>query len=225
MSRCGPSWRKLHEQLGVTTVYVTHDQVEAMTLGHRVAILMDGRLQQVDTPHGLFHRPANLFVAALIGVHIDEPGRCAPRRWLGQVRGRLLALPESSPLAGLERDVILGMRPTCFEHSTTSNLDLPRIRVRPDVVEDLGAEYHVIFTVDAPRVSSDAVRAAAESDDGDEGKLFAEDRATFTVVLDARQPVSAGAEVEFAVDHRRLHFFDPETGLALDGTGRSTIAA
>ena len=69
------------------------------------------------------------------------------------------------------------------------------------------------------------MRAAAESDDGDEGKLFAEDRAIFTVVLDARQSVSAGTEVELAVDHRRLHFFDPETGLALDGAGRSTVAA
>jgi multiple sugar transport system ATP-binding protein len=216
---------KLHERLGVTTVYVTHDQVEAMTLGQRVAVLMDGTLQQVDTPHGLFHRPANLFVAAFIGS--PSMNLVDARLEGGSVRFAdvSLALPESSPLAGLDREVILGMRPTCFEHSTTSNLDLPRIRVRPDVVEDLGPEYHVIFTVDAPRVSAEAVRAAAESDEGDEGKLFAEDRAIFTVVLDARQSVSAGTEVELAVDHRRLHFFDPETGLALDGAGRSTVAA
>jgi multiple sugar transport system ATP-binding protein len=186
---------------------------------------MDGTLQQVDTPHGLFHRPANLFVAAFIGS--PSINLVDARLEGGSVRFAdvSLALPESSPLAGLDREVILGMRPTCFEHSTTSNLDLPRIRVRPDVVEDLGPEYHVIFTVDAPRVSAEAVRAAAESDEGDEGKLFAEDRAIFTVVLDARQSVSAGTEVELAVDHRRLHFFDPETGLALDGAGRSTVAA
>ena len=210
---------KLHERLGVTTVYVTHDQVEAMTLGQRVAVLLDGTLQQVDTPHNLFHRPANLFVAAFIGS--PSMNLVDARLDGGSVRFAdvSLALPESSPLAGLDRDVILGMRPTCFEHSTTSNLDLPRIRVRPDVVEDLGPEYHVIFTVDAPRVSAEAVRAAAESDEGDEGKLFAEDRATFTVVLDARQSVSTETEVELAVDHRRLHFFDPETGLALDGAG------
>ena len=216
---------KLHERLGVTTVYVTHDQVEAMTLGQRVAVLLDGTLQQVDTPHNLFHRPANLFVAAFIGS--PSMNLVDARLGGGSVRFAdiSLALPESSPLAGLDRDVILGMRPTCFEHSTTSNLDLPRIRVRPDVVEDLGPEYHVIFTVDAPRVSAEAVRAAAESDEGDDGKLFAEDRTTFTVVLDARQSVSAGTEVELAVDHRRLHFFDPETGLALDGAGRSTVAA
>jgi multiple sugar transport system ATP-binding protein len=216
---------KLHERLGVTTVYVTHDQVEAMTLGQRVAVLLDGTLQQVDTPHSLFHRPANLFVAAFIGS--PSMNLVDARLDRGSVRFAdvSLALPDSSPLAGLDRDVILGMRPTCFEHATTSNLDLPRIRVRPDVVEDLGPEYHVIFTVDAPRVSAEAVRAAAESDEGDEGKLFAEDRAIFTVVLDARQSVSAGTEVELAVDHRRLHFFDPETGLALDGAGRSTVAA
>ena len=216
---------KLHERLGVTTVYVTHDQVEAMTLGQRVAVLMDGTLQQVDTPHGLFHRPANLFVAAFIG---------SPSMNLVDARidgGSIsfadvsLALPESSPLAGLDRNVILGMRPTSFEHPTTSNLDFPRLRVRPDVVEDLGPEYHVVFTVDAPRVSADAVRAAADVDEGDEGKLFAEDRAIFTVVLDARRSVSVGTEVELAVDHRSLHFFDPETGLAIDGLGRSTVAA
>jgi multiple sugar transport system ATP-binding protein len=213
---------KLHERLGVTTVYVTHDQVEAMTLGQRVAVLLDGTLQQVDTPHSLFHRPANLFVAAFIGS--PSMNLVDARIDGGSVRFAdvSLALPESSPLAGENRNVILGMRPTSFEHSTNSNLDFPRLRVRPEVVEDLGAEYHVIFTVDAPRVSSEAVRAATDVDEGDEGKLFADNRAIFTVVLDARRSVSSGTEVELAVDHRTLHFFDPETGLALDGVGRRT---
>ena len=91
---------KLHERLGVTTIYVTHDQVEAMTLGQRVAVLRDGTLQQVDTPHNLFHRPANLFVAAFIGspsmnlVDAEIDG--------GEVRfaDLSLALPDSSPFAG-----------------------------------------------------------------------------------------------------------------------------
>ena len=83
----------------------------------------------------------------------------------------------------------------------------------------------MIFTVDAPRVSADAVRAATDVREDDEGKLFAHDRAVFTVVVDARQSVRPGTEFELAVDNRSLHFFDPETGLALDGAGRSTVAA
>jgi multiple sugar transport system ATP-binding protein len=204
---------KLHERLGVTTVYVTHDQVEAMTLGQRVAVLRDGLLQQVDTPHALFHTPANLFVAAFIGspsmnlVDADVDG--------GVVRfaGHELPLPATSPLAGSNRRVVLGIRPTSFEHVAASP-ELPRMRVRVDVVEDLGAENHLIFAIDAPRVSADAVRAAADIGADDEGKLFATDqRAVFTAVVDAKPATTPGSDIELAVDTAGLHFFDPATGL------------
>jgi multiple sugar transport system ATP-binding protein len=210
---------KLHERLGVTTLYVTHDQVEAMTLGQRVAVLRDGTLQQVDTPHNLFHRPANLFVAAFIGspsmnlVDAQIDG--------GAVRFAdvSLALPESSPFAGLNRPVILGIRPTNFEHSAFGDPSHPKLSVRPDVVEDLGAESHVIFTVDAPAVSAEAVRAAADLAEGDEGKLFADDRAVFTACLDTRDNLASGKELEVSVDNTRFHFFDPATGLTLEAGG------
>src|SRR6185436_7205564 len=117
----------------------------------------------------------------------------------------------------------LGIRPTDFEHGTTAEPGLPRVRVKPDVVEDLGSEHHVIFTLDAPRVTAEAVRAA--SDEDDEGKLFADDRAVFTAVLDARHAIASGPEVELAVDSQRLHFFDPATGLALAGASRSAVAS
>ena len=207
---------KLHERLRVTTVYVTHDQVEAMTLGQRVAVLRDGLLQQVDTPQRLFHQPANLFVAAFIGspsmnlvdAELDGSGV--------RFAGFELGLPSESPLVGLDRRVILGIRPTDFEHGASAEPELPRIRVRPDVIEDLGAEAHLIFTIDAPRVSAEAVRAATEAADEEEGKLFADDqRAVFTACLDARRALSAGQEVELAIDHKRFHCFDPATGLAL----------
>jgi multiple sugar transport system ATP-binding protein len=137
-----------------------------------------------------------------------------------------LALPASSPLAGLDRKVILGIRPTDFEHGSTAEPELPRIRVRSDVVEDLGSENHVVFTINAPRVSAEAVRAATEATDEDEGKLFADDqRAVFTAVLDARRDVRTGADVELAVDHRRFHFFDPATGLALEAGARAAVPA
>jgi len=217
---------KLHERLGVTTVYVTHDQIEAMTLGQRVAVMRDGLLQQVDTPQRLFRRPANLFVAAFIG---------SPSMNLvdAQVTGNHVRfadfdvpLPDASPVAGLDRRLILGIRPTDFEHGATADPDLPRICVGADVVEDLGAETHVIFTIDAPRVSAEAVRAATESGEDDEGKLFADDqRAAFTACLDARRAVAPGAQIELAVDHQRFHFFDPGTGLALDTAARASLVA
>jgi multiple sugar transport system ATP-binding protein len=214
---------KLHERLGVTTVYVTHDQVEAMTLGQRVAVLRDGTLQQVDTPHNLFHNPANLFVAAFIGS--PSMNLVDARVQNGSVRfaNMEMALPEASAIRGLDRDVILGIRPTSFEHAFAAPPDFPRVRVKPDVVEDLGAEYHVIFTVDAPRVSTDAVRAAADFNHEDEGKLFADDRAVFTVVVDARRPLESGSDVELAVDNKSLHFFDPATGSSLDQVVHSTV--
>ncbi|MGZ4381659.1 MAG: ABC transporter ATP-binding protein [Gaiellaceae bacterium] len=215
---------KLHERLGVTTLYVTHDQVEAMTLGQRVAVLRDGTLQQVDTPHNLFHRPANLFVAAFIGSPsmnlVDAQIDGAAVRFADVS----LALPEASPVAGLDRPVILGIRPTDFEHGAFGDPSHPKMSIRPEVVEDLGAESHVIFTVDAPAVSAEAVRAAADLAEGDEGKLFADDRAVFTACLDTRGELAAGVECEVAVDHTRFHFFDPATGLALDRGARAPQA-
>jgi multiple sugar transport system ATP-binding protein len=216
---------RLHERLGVTTVYVTHDQVEAMTLGQRVAVLRDGVLQQVDTPQNLFHRPKNLFVAAFIGS--PSMNLVEARIEDGSVRFAdvSLSLPSGSPLAGRSEPVILGIRPTDFEHAATAEAGLPRIRVLADVVEDLGAETHLIFSLDAPRVSADAVRAAVEAASDDEGQLFADDRASFTASIDSKRAVRTGEPVELAVDHRSLHFFDPDTGLALDTGARAPAAA
>jgi multiple sugar transport system ATP-binding protein len=214
---------KLHERLRVTTVYVTHDQIEAMTLGERVAVLRDGILQQVDTPQRLFRNPANLFVAAFIG---SPSMNLVDARLDGSTvsfAGFTVPLPDGSP-ARESGPVVLGIRPTDFVHGASADAALPRVRVTPDVVEDLGSEWHVIFTVDAPRVSADAVRAANEAQPGDEVALFAEDRAVFTAVLDARRPVAANADVELAVDPALFHFFDPETGLSLESGERRKVA-
>jgi multiple sugar transport system ATP-binding protein len=216
---------RLHERLGVTTVYVTHDQIEAMTLGQRVAILRDGVLQQVDTPKNVFRQPANLFVAAFIGspsmnlVEADVDGSSV------RFAGFDLPLPADSPAARAGRRLILGIRPTDFEHAAAADAGLPRIRVRPEVVEDLGTETHVIFTIEAPEVQADAVLAAADAQTEDEGKLFADDtRAVFTAQLDGRRAVSVGQELELAVDHRHLYFFDPKTGLTLGASERAPVA-
>jgi multiple sugar transport system ATP-binding protein len=93
-------------------------------------------------------------------------------------------------------------------------------------VEDPGSEHHVIFSIEAQRVSAEAVRAATEGAEDDEGKLFADDqRAVFTACIDARREVSAGQEVELAIDHRACHFFDPATGVALDRSARPAVVA
>jgi multiple sugar transport system ATP-binding protein len=216
---------KLHERLGVTTVYVTHDQVEAMTLGQRVAVLRDGVLQQVDTPQRLFRQPANLFVAAFIGSPSMNLVDAQVSQGVLRFAGYEVALPDSSPVAGRDRRVILGIRPTDFEHGIGADPALPRMRIKADVVEDLGSETHLIFTVDAPQVSAEAVRAATEGASEEEGKLFADDRAVFTAAVDAKRPVSPGQEVELALDHHHFHYFDPDTGLALDGAARRTLVA
>jgi len=185
-------------------------------------VLRDGTLQQFDTPHNLFHGPANLFVAAFIGSPSMNLVDARVEGDTVKFANVELALPASSPVAGLERDVILGLRPTCFQHAGGANPELPRFRVRPDVVEDLGDSCHVLFTVDAPRVTVEAVRAAADTED--EGKLFSEAGSVFTAVVDSRQRMTVGSDLDLAVDNTSLHFFDPGTGLALDGVPRSTVA-
>jgi multiple sugar transport system ATP-binding protein len=207
---------QLHERLASTTLYVTHDQVEAMTLGHRVAVLRDGVLQQCAPPEELYDRPANLFVAAFMGspamnlveAEVDEDGL--------RFGGHRLPLP---PGAALDQGrVIVGVRP--------SDLGLPgseaeagrgRLRVVVQVVERLGSERRVIFAVDAPPVVTDATRAAADDPaDAAGATLLADDRRSlFTAVLDGRAPVAIDEAIELGVDADRLHLFDPATGRTL----------
>jgi len=213
------SLARLHDRLRVTTVYVTHDQIEAMTLGQRVVVFRDGTIQQIDTPQNLFKSPANLFVASFIGspamnlahATIDD----------GQVRFADFGFAPPSGRELPRGDVIIGVRPTDFEHSATADPSLPRIRVRPDIVQEVGAETHVIFRLDAPPVTADAVRAAADADSDEQVFLADENRAEFTAQIDSRLPAAIGQELELAVHTGGLHFFDPETGNAI-GSGSAT---
>ena len=204
---------RLHERLGVTTIYVTHDQIEAMTLGQRVAVLRDGVLQQVDTPHALFWQPANLFVAAFIGspsMNLLEADLAD-----GVLRFAAEELPVPNAVGLGSRRVIFGVRPTDFALAAKADPRLPRMTVTAEVVEDLGSETHVIFPLDAPRVVAEAVRAAEQPIAGGE-TLFVDDRrALFTARIEAGGPIPPGATLELAVDTGRLHFFDPATGAVL----------
>ncbi len=205
------SLAQLHQRLGVTTVYVTHDQTEAMTLGQRVAVMRDGRILQCDSPQELYARPSDLFIAAFIGspaMNLVEafPGRDTLR--FGQFTLPVSRLP-------LHERVVLGIRPEVFRVGDGA---LPTIEVRVEVVEDLGSETHLFFHVDAPPITAEVLESAS-----DEGFLNA-DRSLFTARVDAGTPIRVGETVTLGVDVERFHYFDAGTGARLAGTPKPALA-
>jgi multiple sugar transport system ATP-binding protein len=197
---------RLHERLGVTTVYVTHDQIEAMTLGQRVAVLRGGVLQQCDTPEVLFEHPANLFVAAFIGspaMNLVEATVEDGEARFGTCR---VPLAPGSPLRGR---LVLGIRPHDLK------LGGAGIPGRVQVVERLGTETNVVVGIDAPRLRARALSDAIDAAPDDDILLAEDDRASFTVVAEARAEVAVGDRVDLTVDVARLQGFDIETGEAL----------
>src|SRR5262245_2543167 len=211
---------RLHERLPTTTVYVTHDQVEAMTLGQRVAVLKDGRIQQCDVPQRLFDEPSNLFVGAFIGSPAMNLVEATVAGGLVRFGQQEIQLEGVAP--GLEGEVVLGIRPTSMSLPEAHvNADWPRIAARIDIVEALGAERNVLFTVDAPPVTTEDVRAAIGGAGGaDEGRLLADDRrARFTARIHGPHPIVAGDTIELAIDTSQLHLFERGSGAALAWRG------
>jgi multiple sugar transport system ATP-binding protein len=229
------SLNQLHERLGVTTVYVTHDQVEAMTLGTRVCVLRDGRIQQVDTPQTLFEKPVNLFVAGFIGspamnfadaqlVRDDGPAVTFANYRLDVPPEEIDANPGLASYFG--KQVIVGIRPSDFEDASLSDGQGERMPVTVGVTEELGSEIHVIFTIDAPPVEHASLAQAAESsDDADEATAaLAGGKSLWTARVSARSRARAGQPLELSVDTHNLQFFDPVSGLAI-GHPEATQAA
>jgi multiple sugar transport system ATP-binding protein len=224
---------RIQDEIGVTTVYVTHDQVEAMTMGDRVAVLRRGVLQQADTPQYLYDHPRNLFVAGFIGspamnmvdADLTRSNGSAAVEFGGfrlEIPDQLLA--ERPDLQGhVGKKVILGIRPEDMEDTLLVS-DAPaerRIRATASLREDLGAEVLVHFAVSAPPVLTDDTRELA-SDVGQEILQTTEaNAATGTSIFLARLSPSSkareGDPIELAVDVNRLHFFDPDTGLGIYG--------
>ena len=207
------SLAQLHARLGVTTIYVTHDQTEAMTLGQRVAVMRDGRILQVDTPQRLYHEPVDLFVAAFIGtpsMNLVEATIDGGEISFGQYR--LPLDPERRPAPGAPRQIVLGIRPEAFEDAAFAPSDVPRIEADVTVLEELGSDAHAYFYVDAPRVTSEEVAQAA---DGEETMLLVDEKTLFNARLDTRTSARVGQTIELAVDPGRFHFFDPETRATL----------
>jgi multiple sugar transport system ATP-binding protein len=206
------SLQQLHGRLGTTTVFVTHDQVEAMTLGQRVAVMRDGRIQQVDVPQKLYDAPANLFVAAFIG----SPAMNLIEANIGgdavQLLGHSIPLDrERRPTFARAGHTILGVRPEAFEDAEFAPSGRPTLEVRVEVIEELGSDAHVFFEVDAPPVVVDQTVAAED----EEATLLARDKTLFAARVDPRTKARVGERVRLAVDPSRLYFFDPETGDSL----------
>jgi multiple sugar transport system ATP-binding protein len=205
---------RLHDQLGVTTVYVTHDQVEAMTLGERAAVMRDGRIQQVDTPQQLYWSPTNLFVAAFIG----SPSMNLVEAEIAD--GTLRFAGFSLPLAELGADaaklpprVIFGVRPEHLREVEEDDSPGWSIEGEVKVEENLGVELLVFFPIDAAPVETDEIVSIREGDE--EGLLAEEARAIFTARLPSGTRQLIGKKIRLALDPDRCYFFDPDTGESL----------
>jgi multiple sugar transport system ATP-binding protein len=216
---------RLQRDLEVTTIFVTHDQVEAMTLGDRVVVLRDGFLQQIDTPQRLYDRPANLFVAEFIGSPAMNVVGARLEAANGTVRARFgeheLPLDDATVSSRSElreflgRDVILGIRPEDIEDAAIES-GAPadrRLRAVVDLREDMGSEVFVHFGVSAPPVrSADVAAAVGEEAIEAAAALARRHGSVFTARIDRDSRAAEGQPIELAVNTRRLHFFEPETG-------------
>jgi len=201
----------LHKRLGVTTVYVTHDQVEAMTLGQRVAVIEDGRVQQVAHPQELYRRPANVFVATFIGSPSMNVAQATVEN--GTLRFGQFILPVPArlqPLVGDRRTVIAGLRPEAFSAGGTAGGDGVQVDMLVGAVENLGTESHVFFGVDVPPVGV-ATHQAVE-----DAPAIVEDVSTvFIARLGPDTDVEPGSTLSLSVDADRLYLFDADTGDSL----------
>jgi len=213
---------KLQRELGVTTMYVTHDQVEAMTMGDRVAVMNKGHLQQVDAPQRLYDRPDNLFVAGFIGtppmnlleasvsvnggIEVDVGGHKLPIS-----DGALQQYPKLREWNG--RSVIVGLRAGDL-HPAQGRDDLPQIHARVDLVEALGGESMAYFHVDTRAYKAE--QAAEEEELANESdETVVGSRPNLVASFPPHVQLKLGDEVGIAVDTKNLHFFDEASGAPL----------
>ena len=228
---------RIQRDLGVTTIYVTHDQSEAMTLGDRVCVLRNGYLQQVDRPQVLYDQPANLFVAGFIG----SPAMNLAVAELADGNGRMSVRfgPHTLPLEDdvawarptlrdyVGRKVVLGVRPEDLQDASLVPASPPdrRLRVRVDIKEDMGSEVYLHFASEAPAVQTEELREIV----GEEALEATEEQThhhggAWTARVDRRTLAREGDELELAVSTGHLHFFDLETGAGIYGGEREDAA-
>jgi len=216
---------KLQRDLKVTTIYVTHDQTEAMTLGHRVAVMRKGVLQQIAAPQHLYDHPDNLFVAGFIGspamnfmtgtLEGDDAGSCSVR--LG---GQTLRVPDSALSARpalkarIGGEIVVGIRPEDIEDAALARSESggATLTGRAELVEPLGSDLVVHISTDVPPARAEGLEELASEVDAPAPQ---DDRATVVARFDPRSTVRLGDQVTMALATDRLHFFDPASGTAV----------
>jgi multiple sugar transport system ATP-binding protein len=207
---------RIQRRIGVATIYVTHDQVEAMTMGDRVTVLRDGTLQQVDTPQNLYDNPDNIFVAAFIGSpaqNLYDAVLSEGARSL-KLGSQDIPVPDAVRVkrpalaAYANKDVVIGMRPEHLPAAKPGETGSTLVG-DVDLIEALGSELVVHFTIDAHRVIAEGAVEKDEAEAVGAGEGVAR--------VEAKNPVKVGDRMTFAIDIEDMQFFDPKTGLAIRG--------
>jgi multiple sugar transport system ATP-binding protein len=228
---------RIQRRLNTTTIYVTHDQVEAMTLGDRVAVMRKGVLQQVDSPQVLYDHPVNLFVAGFIGSPamnlldghlVEEAGGL-----VFELGDQKLPVPDSllakrPALRGyVGRDVVVGIRPEDMEDAALSAGGPARLTSTVELVESMGSEVLAHFTIAAPTVITEDTKELSR-DIGEPVSVEPDPHTVVVARFGPRSHAREGERIEVVVDAEHLHVFDPETGLSIfdnDNAGATATAA
>ena len=213
---------QLHTQLQTTTLYVTHDQVEAMTMGDRVAVIRKGELQQIDTPREIYLKPKNIFVAGFIGspsmnfvyanVGVNKSSIQLnfgndQIEYNGEKLGELKAFEN--------KEIVMGIRPEAFEDGNYANESefSESIKVSVSLLEQLGSDSYIHFYKDIKPVQTEAIEEIL-ADEGEDISVLG-DNTKFIARINPNSTVVEGKEIELKIDPSKLHFFDPETGDAI----------
>ena len=213
---------QLHTQLQTTTLYVTHDQVEAMTMGDRVAVIRKGELQQIDTPREIYLKPKNIFVAGFIGspsmnfvyanVGVNKSSIQLnfgndQIEYNGEKLGELKAFEN--------KEIVMGIRPEAFEDGNYANESefSESIKVSVSLLEQLGSDSYIHFYKDIKPVQTEAIEEIL-ADEGEDLSVLG-DNTKFIARINPNSTVVEGKEIELKIDPSKLHFFDPETGDAI----------
>ena len=212
---------QLHTQLQTTTLYVTHDQVEAMTMGDRVAVIRKGVLQQIDTPREIYLYPKNIFVAGFIGspamnfVYADIK---TSTKGMTLIFGNDKVLAKEAPEALKEyegKEIVLGIRPEAFEDSVYANKKefTEEINIDVSLLEQLGSDTYIHFFKDIKPVQTEAIEEIL-ADEGENISLLGT-QTKFIARINPNATIEEGQNINLAIDPTKLHYFDPETGMAI----------
>jgi multiple sugar transport system ATP-binding protein len=211
---------QLHSQLQTTTLYVTHDQVEAMTMGDRVAVIRKGVLQQIDTPREIYLYPKNIFVAGFIGspsmnfvyATVSPSGKSFKIK-IGDIELITPTAPEA--LADFkDKEIVLGIRPEAFEDSVYAGKEFTEdFPVEITLLEQLGSDSYIHFYKDIKPVQTEAIEEILADEGEDISVLGTETK--FIARINPNATVEEGQKIKLKIDPTKLHYFDPETGLAI----------